>query len=187
MNKVLTKGLNQRRKSHGLEDDYRNRGIGNPAWSHCVPADQKQKKEREVEKTMSNRCPKCGRFIPKGEPICDDCLETIGRIIQEEVFPDSEVVVIRPSKAVSEDSKERLLFMGGKADEKNNGTVPFDPDDEDDWEYDEEFDEDEYDDDFEDEDEFEEEDSSPFGEYLKDGVFVRLFIPGKKKVTIKVE
>ena len=187
MNKVLIKGLNQRRKSHGLEDGNRCHCTGSAFGSHCVPADQKQKKEREVEETMSNRCPKCGRFIRRGEPICPDCLETIGRIIQEEVFPDSEVVVIRPGKAVSEDSKERLLFMGGKADEKNTGTVPFDPDDEDDWEYEDEFDEGEYDDDFEDEDEFEEEDSSPFGEYLKDGVFVRLFIPGKKKVTIKVE
>ncbi len=35
---------------------------------------------------MSNRCPKCGRFIRRGEPICPDCLEAIGRIIQEEVF-----------------------------------------------------------------------------------------------------
>ncbi len=148
---------------------------------------------------MANRCPRCGRFIPKGEPICDDCLEAIGRIIQEEVFPDSEAIIIKPDKnrkkAVSTDELERLFSLDRKSpDDRALHDTPVDygrkdlpsHDDEEDEDYDEEELDDEYED--EDDDDNEDIDFSPVTGLLKDGVFVGLFVPnGEKKITITVE
>ena len=212
MNKTLTRWYTPKGGRYGNKDNCRHCSTTGTAWNDCVPANQEQEKEREVNKSMkkqeekkamNNRCPKCGRFIRKNEPICPDCLEAIGRIIQEEVFPDSKVVVIKPNrdadKAVSKDSEERLFLLGRRSPDDlalhdasthyglNNG---FALEDEDDWEYDDEFD-DELDDEFDDEDDWEDDyddDAPTFTEFLKDGVFVGLFVPGgKKKVTIKVE
>ena len=207
MSKVFIKGYTPNGGNYGNKDDCRHCGTSGTAWNDCVPAGQEQEKEREVKKlmkkqeekrTMNNRCPRCGKFILKGETICPDCLEAIGRIIQEEVFPDSEAIVIKPKstakRAVNSDELERLFLMGKSPDEMAVQDAPVDYDrkktitceDEDGWE-----EEEDPDDEFDDEDDWEDDyddDEPTIAELLKNGVFIGLFVPGgKKKVTINVE
>ena len=204
MSKVFIKGYTPKGGNYGDKNDCRHCSTSGTAGNDRVPADQEQKKEREVnefmknqkgKETMNNRCPKCGRFIRKRETICPDCLEAIGRIIQEEVFPDSEAILIKPKstskRAVNSDELERLFLLGRKSpddlalhDAPTHYGLAFE--DEDDWEYDDELD-DEFDDEADWEDDYDD-DAPTFTDFLKDGVFVGLFVPGgKKKITIKVE
>ena len=207
MSKVFVKGYTPKGGDYGNKNDCRHCSTSGTAGNDCVPADQEQEKEREVNESMKkqeekeamiNRCPKCGRFIRKNEPICPDCLEAIGRIIQEELFPDSEAIVIKPKstakRAVNSEELERLFLLGRRSpDDMRLYDVPThyglknDPalEDEDDWEYDDEFDDEDDYDDYEDE---YDDDAPTFTDFLKDGVFVGLVVPGgKKKITIKVE
>ena len=211
MSKTVINGDTPKGGSYGNKDNHRDCGTSGTAFGNCIPAGQKQEEEREVNEfmknqevktTMKKRCPRCGKFILKGETICPDCLEAIGRIIQEEVFPDSEAIVIKPKstakRAVNSDELERLFLLGKSPDEMAAHDAPVDYDrkktitceDEDGWEeeedLDDEFDdeddwEDDYDDDYDD-------DEPTIAELLKNGVFIGLFVPGgKKKVTINVE
>lgn len=192
--------------NYGDKNDCRHCSTSGTAGNDCVPADQEQEKEREVnefmknqkgKETMNNRCPKCGRIIRKRETIYPDCLEAIGRIIQEEVFPDSEAIVIKPKstakRAVNSEELERLFLLGRRSpddlalhDAPKHYGLKNSLDIDDDWEYD-----DELDDEFDDEDDWEDDyddDEPTIAELLKNGVFIGLFVSGgKKKITIKVE